>query len=43
MNGCANNREAGDLRRYRVHYDVTVKITENWLCVDMMVCVGYRD
>ena len=23
-NGCVNNREAGDLRRYRDHYDVTV-------------------
>ena len=25
-NGCANNRYAGDLRRHRVHYDVTVMI-----------------
>ena len=24
MNGGVNNREAGDLRRYRAHYDVTV-------------------
>ena len=24
INGCANNREAGDLRRHRAHYDVTV-------------------
>ena len=24
INGCVNNREAGDLRRYRTHYDVTV-------------------
>ena len=24
INGWANNREAGDLRRYRAHYDVTV-------------------
>ena len=24
INGWVNNREAGDLRRYRVHYDVTV-------------------
>ena len=23
MNGWVNNREAGDLRRYRAHYDVT--------------------
>ena len=26
INGWANNREAGDLRRYRDHYDVTVMI-----------------
>ena len=25
-NGCANNRDAGDLRRHRAHYDVTVII-----------------
>ena len=24
INGLVNNREAGDLRRYRAHYDVTV-------------------
>ena len=24
MNGWVNNREAGDLRRYRAHYDVIV-------------------
>ena len=24
MNGWVNNHEAGDLRRYRAHYDVTV-------------------
>ena len=24
VNGCVNNREAGDLRRHRAHYDVTV-------------------
>ena len=27
MNGCVNNRDAGDLRRYCVHYDVTVMTT----------------
>ena len=26
INGCANNREAGDLWRHRDHYDVTVSI-----------------
>ena len=24
INSCVNNRKAGDLRRYRIHYDVTV-------------------
>ena len=24
INSCVNNREAGDLRRYRAHYDVTM-------------------
>ena len=28
INGWVNNREAGDLRRYRAHYDVTVMINE---------------
>ena len=27
INGWVNNREAGDLRRYRAHYDVTVMVT----------------
>ena len=27
MNGWGNNREAGDLRRHRAHYDVTVMST----------------
>ena len=26
MNGCVNNSEAGDLRRYRAHYDVIVML-----------------
>ena len=29
INGCVNNREAGDLRRYYAHYGVTVMIYEN--------------
>ena len=28
INACVNNREAGDLRRYRAHYDVTVMWNE---------------
>ena len=27
-NDWVNNREAGDLRRYRAHYDIIVMITE---------------
>ena len=27
INGWVNNREAGELRRYRAHYDVIVMIT----------------
>ena len=29
INGWVNNREAGDLRRYRAHYDVTVMICDS--------------
>ena len=32
INGWANNREAGDLRRYRAHYDVTVMQIDLWQC-----------
>ena len=28
INGWVNNREAGDLRRYRAHYDVTLMGTD---------------
>ena len=31
INDWVNNRETGDLRRYRVHYDVTVMIYHAWL------------
>ena len=34
INGWVNNREAGDLRRYRAHYDVTVM----W-CGAKMFCI----
>ena len=38
MNGCVNNREAGDLRRYRVRYDVGImkirKVPRTILCND---------
>ena len=30
INGCANNRETGDLRRHPAHYDVTVLFTDSW-------------
>ena len=32
MNGWVNNREAGDLRRYLVHYDVIVMMSLNKIC-----------
>ena len=36
INGCVNNREAGDLRRYCAHYGVTI------CCVLFMLCLhGY--
>ena len=35
MNGWVNNREAGDLRRYRVHYDVIVMA---WAKADLALC-----
>ena len=38
ITACANNREAGDLRRHRAHYDVTVMnvVDRNWA----KCCVG---
>ena len=30
INGWVNNREAGDMRRYRAHFDVIVVIVINW-------------
>ena len=29
MNGLINNREAGDLRRHRTHYDFTAMVSNN--------------
>ena len=39
MNGWVNNREAGDLRRYRVHYDVIVMQNEfiSFYCKDWCI------
>ena len=31
MNGWANSGEAGDLRRYRAYYDVTVMINDGFI------------
>ena len=36
INGWMNNREAGDLRRYRAHYDVIVVRQPNWKSFDGM-------
>ena len=38
INGWVNNREAGDLRRYSAHYDVTVMITKQWLALCALLC-----
>ena len=37
INGWVNNREAGDLRRYRAHYDVSVMVPQN-LCQNRKYC-----
>ena len=37
INGWVNNREAGDLRRHRAHYDVIVVITTN-----VIYCFNYK-
>ena len=34
LNGWVNNREAGDLRRYRTHYDVTVMIGYHFMIIN---------
>ena len=31
INGWVNNRDAGDLRRYRAHYDVTAMVMSLWI------------
>ena len=41
INGWVNNREAGDLRRYRVHYDVTVMKSTNF-CSHMELTSWHR-
>ena len=45
INGWVNNREAGDLRRHRAHYDVTVMAREAFPCEDVIVgavCLIYE-
>ena len=39
INGWVNNREAGDLRRYRAHYDVTVMSWHHQVCA-MIYLIG---
>ena len=45
-NGSVNNREAGDLRRYRVHYDVTVicsaAVTEELYALSCYISARYN-
>ena len=33
INGCVNNREAGDFRRHHAHYDATVMKPERYVNV----------
>ena len=42
INGWANSREAGDLRCYRTHYDVTVMLVHWWKteCISLMLICG---
>ena len=42
INGWLNNREAGDLRRYRTHYDVTVMVHWKPSVVIMLTLVAPR-
>ena len=45
INCWVNNREAGDLRRYRAHYDVTVMKTSQantWTCCYIIKVNGIR-
>ena len=39
INGWVNNHEAGDLRRHRAHYDVTVMLIKhyNWACDEVFI------
>ena len=37
INGWVNNREAGDLRCYRAHYDVTVMFASDWYRAHLLV------
>ena len=39
INGWVNNGEAGDLRRHRAHYDVTVMITQRLLKCNIPDCL----
>ena len=38
INGCVNNREVGDLRRYRANYEVTVMIDGSLCLTKSMIC-----
>ena len=44
-NDCVNNREAGDLRRYRAHYDVIVMIHDiiNIVTITLYYCEANPD
>ena len=41
INRCVNNREAGDSRRHRVHYDVIVRIWISMVRSDLSLCLWW--
>ena len=43
INGWVNNREAGDLRRYRGHYDIIVMICQHWASGNWLIPCGAFD
>ena len=43
INGWVNNREAGDLRRHRTHYDVNVMITKDHRTCHHHMCMNWTE
>ena len=43
MNGWVNTREAGDLRHYRTHYDVTVMVNQGAVAIWNILQISYQN